>query len=277
MSNGKKRAARAVADVTEGTIFATVDIAAAPERVFRALTSDEVTQWWGAAEVYRTTAWAADLRVGGQWRADGVGADGNPFWVEGEYLEIDAPRKLVTTWKPKWDGGATTRVTYRLAPIAGGTRVTLRHEGFGERTAACDGHMEGWERVLGWLDRYMTPAPAAQVAQDAQAAQPAPAAPEARFFVCRLLPPRPSFMADMTPDELGVMQAHAAYWRGQLEAGNAIVFGPVADPRGGWGLGVIRAADEAAMKAFEAADPAIASGRGFSYEVLPMLRAVFKA
>jgi len=32
-----------------------------------------------------------DLRPGGKWRSDGVGTDGQAFYVEGEYLEVDPP------------------------------------------------------------------------------------------------------------------------------------------------------------------------------------------
>jgi hypothetical protein len=69
--------------------------------------------------------------------------------------------------------------------------------------------------------------------------------PSERFYVCRLLPPRPTFVTDMTPEERQAMDAHAAYWRDQLGQGIAVVFGPVADPRGPWGLGVIRVKGEA--------------------------------
>jgi uncharacterized protein YndB with AHSA1/START domain len=54
--------------VTDGdTILATIDVAIPPERVFRALTTDEVERWWGSPDTYRVTDWAADLRVGGRW------------------------------------------------------------------------------------------------------------------------------------------------------------------------------------------------------------------
>jgi len=42
------KSARAVADVDEGLILATVTIAVPPDRVFRAITSDEVVKWWGS-------------------------------------------------------------------------------------------------------------------------------------------------------------------------------------------------------------------------------------
>jgi uncharacterized protein YndB with AHSA1/START domain len=256
------RAARAIADLTSGTILASVENAAAPERVFPALTSDDITRWWGAEDLYRTTKFTADLRVGGKWRSDGKGADGSPFHVEGEYLAIDPPRLLVHTWKPVWEPGEPTTVTYRLEPTATGTKLTLRHEGFVGRAESCEGHAQGWERVLGWLDGFFTTVTAAALGD--------------AFFFCRLIPPRPSFAQDMTPEERTMMGEHAAYWREHLAAGRAIVFGPVADPAGAWGLGVVRVKDEAEARAFEAGDPAVSSGRGFRYEILPMPRAVFR-
>ena len=257
-----KGAARAIADVSSGTILASVEIAAPPERVFRALTSDDITRWWGSDDLYRTTRFTADLRVGGKWRADGKGADGSPFFVEGEYLTIDPPHLLVQTWKPAWEPGEPTTITYRLEATAVGTKVTLRHEGFTGRAESCQGHAQGWERVLTWLDGFFTAA-AAGALGDA-------------FFFCRLIAPRPTFAQDMTPEERAMMGEHATYWRGHLAAGRAIVFGPVADPAGAWGLGVVRVKNEAEARAFEADDPAIRSGRGFRYEILPMLRAVFR-
>ncbi len=154
----KKGAPRAVADLAEGLILATVEIAAPAERVFRALASEEIVKWWGSAETYRTTKWTGDLRVGGTWRTEGVGPDGRPFSVGGEFVEIDPPHKLVHTWRADWDGGNVTTVSFRLESIAGGTRVTLRHEGFAGRRESCAGHTEGWERVLGWLRNHFEPA-----------------------------------------------------------------------------------------------------------------------
>jgi uncharacterized protein YndB with AHSA1/START domain/uncharacterized protein YciI len=252
-----KRGARAVADVGGGAILASVEIAAAPERVYQALTSPtEIVKWWGADDQYWTTGWTGDLRPGGRWRAEGKGADGHAFSVEGEYLELDPPRKIVCTWKAAWDDNQVTTITYRIEPIDGGVRVVVRHDGFGPRAESCRGHASGWERVLGWLGGY------------------AGKAPEERFYMLRLLPPRPSFMMDMNADEQAMMRAHAAYWTGHMHAGRAIVFGPVLDPQGGWGLGVLRVRDEAELQALQADDPAITAGRGLRYEVLPLARAL---
>lgn len=148
--------AKAFADIGAGVILARVDIASSPERVFRALTNpQEITQWWGSCESYRTESWTADLRVGGAWKAEGRGADGAPFTVSGKFLEFDPPHKLVKTWKPDWDGGHETVVTYQLDATDAGTRVTVRHEGFVGRAASCEQHSAGWESVLGWLSGYL--------------------------------------------------------------------------------------------------------------------------
>jgi uncharacterized protein YndB with AHSA1/START domain len=144
--------ARSVADVTQGMLLATIDIAVPRERVFRAVTSEELTRWWGSQDTYRTTAWTGDVRVGGAWRTEGVSADGKPFSVRGEFLVVEPPKKLVQTWRYDWDpGDSVTTITWLFDAIDGGTRVTVRHEGFGEAHAACADHAAGWERVLGWL------------------------------------------------------------------------------------------------------------------------------
>ena len=153
MTTNPLRSARAVADVTSGILLASVEIAASPERVFAALSSQEITKWWGSGETYRTTKWTGHVRVGGEWIAEGIGANG-PFSVRGEYLVVDPPLRLVQTWRAAWDSDHTTTITYRLEPIAGGTRLTLRHEGFEDRVDACRGHSDGWERVLTWLQQH---------------------------------------------------------------------------------------------------------------------------
>jgi uncharacterized protein YndB with AHSA1/START domain len=139
----KNNRARAVADLAEGLILATVEIAAPPERVFRALTSPEVVQWWVRPGVFDTREWAGDVRVGGRWRTSGV-ARGEAYALEGEYLEVDPPRKLVHTWLRAGSAGPPSVVSYRLDAIPGGTLVTLRHSGIAPAEAAAN-ICVGWE------------------------------------------------------------------------------------------------------------------------------------
>jgi uncharacterized protein YciI len=89
-------------------------------------------------------------------------------------------------------------------------------------------------------------------------------------FFFKLVPPRPTFAADMNAEEKAMMAEHALYWKTRLERGDVVVFGPVLDPRGPYGAGVVSVADEAQARAFADADPAIRSNRGFVYEIYPM-------
>ena len=90
-----------------------------------------------------TTHWMGDVRVGGSWRVSREGR-GQPYTLEGEFLGIDPPRKLVHTWRGAGRPGASTTVTYLLEPLDGGTRITLRHSGFTSRDA-CTNTCIGWE------------------------------------------------------------------------------------------------------------------------------------
>jgi hypothetical protein len=90
------------------------------------------------------------------------------------------------------------------------------------------------------------------------------------YFLCRLKAPRPTFMQDMTDAERALMGEHIVYWRGFIERGVTIAFGPVLDPAGPWGMGLVEVADIAEIQALVAADPVMAANRGFACDVLPM-------
>lgn len=155
----KWSAPRVAVDAGGGTIIATAEVAATPERVFQALTTNEVERWWGHPDFYRQTDWQADLRVCGQWSVTVRFADGSTNVGSGEFAEIDAPRKIVMTRrfeKHPLLGHRETTLTYRLEPVATGTRVTVRDEGFIGRSDAVFGNAEHWERVLGWLAAYLS-------------------------------------------------------------------------------------------------------------------------
>ena len=56
------------------------------------------------------------------------------------------------------------------------------------------------------------------------------------------------------------MALHAAYWQPMVESGRMVIFGPVLDGSGSWGLGVIEGDDEEEIRAFASGDPVITSG-----------------
>jgi uncharacterized protein YndB with AHSA1/START domain len=153
MSSVENRIAHAMADFAQGSILATVEIAASPERVFRALASKEIVEWWVRPGVFDTREWSGDVRVGGRWRASGL-ARGKPYTLEGEFLEVDPPRKLVHTWHLVGAPGASTTVTYLLEAIGGKTRVTLRHTGF-PKGESCENTSVGWETSFQRLAEFL--------------------------------------------------------------------------------------------------------------------------
>lgn len=79
-------------------------------------------------------------------------------------------------------------------------------------------------------------------------------------FVFRLIAPRPDFAMTLSDEEREVMGRHAAHWQPFVEEGRMVVFGPVLDATGSWGLGVVEADDEAEVRAHAEADPVVTSG-----------------
>jgi hypothetical protein len=58
-------------------------------------------------------------------------------------------------------------------------------------------------------------------------------------FFLKLIAPRPTFATDMSEAERKMMQEHVVYWKGRQDKGEVLVFGPVMDPKGSYGMGVV--------------------------------------
>jgi uncharacterized protein YndB with AHSA1/START domain len=134
---------RADVDQAAGQIVVRVELAAPAERVFRAISSNEITGWWVRPGVFDTREWSGDLEVGGRWRASGM-TRGQPYVQEGQFLEVDAPRKLVHTWDGVGTAAAPSTLSYVLESLGHKTRLTLRHSGFAS-PEVCGRFATGWE------------------------------------------------------------------------------------------------------------------------------------
>jgi uncharacterized protein YciI len=95
------------------------------------------------------------------------------------------------------------------------------------------------------------------------------------YYLCRLIPPRASFATEMTPAEAKAMGEHVAYWTDLLSKGKVIAFGPVMDPQGPWGVGIVSVGDAAELHELQANDPAIKASIGLRYEAYEMPRLVY--
>jgi uncharacterized protein YciI len=113
-------------------------------------------------------------------------------------------------------------------------------------------------------------------AQSARILQEVEAGTASGYFLYKLIPPRPTFAADMTDAEAAVMAEHVLYWHDLISSGTAIAFGPVADPAGAWGLAVVTAREADEVHALGAKDPAVGSGLA-TFEVHPMPDAIARS
>ena len=60
-------------------------------------------------------------------------------------------------------------------------------------------------------------------------------------FFCKLIAPRPTFPFDMNESEKVVMAERAAYWAAMCREGAVLVYGPVMDPDGPFGMACSKA------------------------------------
>jgi len=137
-----------MAQHTDGrTIEKDIFIHAAPERVFRALTEKADLEAWFVKEA------TVDLRVGGALRL---------FWdpesVEGTFLEVDPPHRVVFTWDERPAIAGVTTSAFTLAAEGDGTRLHLVHSGFGAGDAwdrLFDSINGGWDEELEHLRAWL--------------------------------------------------------------------------------------------------------------------------
>ena len=124
-----------------------VRIAARPETVFEFFTDPEKMVLWKGREA------DLDPQPGGIYRVE----MGDQIVARGQYVEIDAPSRVVFTWG--WEGQESpgpqgvpprsSRVEVTLEPDGEGTLVRLRHFDLPEETRQL--HGEGWDLYLGRL------------------------------------------------------------------------------------------------------------------------------
>jgi uncharacterized protein YndB with AHSA1/START domain len=172
-----------------GSIQASIDIAATPDIVFRALANPhELVAWLGdaptkaapdvpspdraseeqdgASSPYVPFAYPRD---GAGWLAYVRAPDGTPATVSGEFLYVVPSRSLTTTWSASWNRFVQDEVTFELAPVdvagVAGTRVTVTHRRREHRLvreatiasarAAADAEGDVWVALLARLATYV--------------------------------------------------------------------------------------------------------------------------
>lgn len=129
-------------------------INASPERLFRAwLTGKDFARWFLANDELRLGEVRLDPKPGGKFRIDMI-VEGKLRPHEGEYKIVDAPKKLVFTWRSFMTQDRDTLVTVLFAAEDTGTRITIIHEQIpGEMEF--NAHRDGWAGILAGLETFM--------------------------------------------------------------------------------------------------------------------------
>lgn len=138
--------------MTDLTLSITRTIPAAPKAVYDAwLDPATIARFMAGGADQRVTEARTDPRVGGTFRI--VMTSDKEIAHQGVYKDL-VPHSLIRfTWESPYSP-ADSEVTIQLAPVAGGTEVTLSQVKFLSEGAR-DGHKGGWTMILGRLADLM--------------------------------------------------------------------------------------------------------------------------
>lgn len=141
----------------KGTVLTITRTLNAPrELVFACWTQTKhLARWGGAPEGMTAEVAIKEIRTGGRYRVTLHHENGDSFTVQGKYLEVVKPERLVFTHS--WVGdddrpGPEMLVTITFSEVDGRTKMTLKQEGFSS-VESRDGHKLGW---ISQMDRFAT-------------------------------------------------------------------------------------------------------------------------
>jgi uncharacterized protein YndB with AHSA1/START domain/DNA-binding transcriptional ArsR family regulator len=117
-----------------------------PDKLWDAIVNPEKTK-----QYYYGSAVHADLKVGGRFYYTGPDGEMN---LDGEVLELDPPRKLVTTFKATWASeGEVTRLMYEIEPMGDETcKLTVTHFDAASSKAGVE---DGWPLIVAGLKTFL--------------------------------------------------------------------------------------------------------------------------
>lgn len=121
------------------------------EDVFAAWTDAESMAEWMNVEPGPAHSVEIDVRVGGRLHIR-MGRNGAAdVEITGEYVEVDAPRRLAFTWRGSFPPGHDSLVTVTLASLGPNqTELVLEHEHLPSAQSAT-GHEAGWMTITARL------------------------------------------------------------------------------------------------------------------------------
>ncbi|MEP7291307.1 MAG: SRPBCC domain-containing protein [Chloroflexota bacterium] len=97
-------------------------------QVFRAWTEPRAIERWFKPMGMASTVSQLDLRAGGSYCIDLLGANGASASISGHYVEVTPPEKLAFTWRSAETDQVETLVTLEFVQRGSATEILLTHE-----------------------------------------------------------------------------------------------------------------------------------------------------
>jgi len=117
---------------------------------------DRWRRWWGPGG-FTVPSIEVDLRVGGGYRIEMQPPDGDPFFLTGEFLEVEPPARLAYTfaWEDPDPDDQETVVTFSLEDLGDDrTRLVVVQGPFATEARRAL-HAQGWTETLDRLQQLI--------------------------------------------------------------------------------------------------------------------------
>ena len=132
-------------------------LAAGPSVVFRAFTApNELAKWWGP-EGFTVPNLEFNPRVGDSYRIEMQPPEGDPFYLTGEFRELDPPARLAYTfvWEDPDLDDVETVVELSFRYLAESTEVVLTQAPF-KTEPRRELHRNGWTDSFDKLEKLIS-------------------------------------------------------------------------------------------------------------------------
>jgi uncharacterized protein YndB with AHSA1/START domain len=130
---------------------------AAPSIVFGAfIDPNELAKWWGP-EGFTTPSLEFDARVGESYRIEMQQPEGDPFYLTGEFREVDPPARLAYTfiWEDPDPDDVETVARLSFRGLGESTEIALTQGPF-KTEARRALHRDGWRDSFDKLERLIS-------------------------------------------------------------------------------------------------------------------------